>query len=503
MVKAGELGGVLEVVLTRLAEFQEKAAKIRNKVKAAMVYPIIVMFMAVAIMVFLLVFIVPKFEQIFHDMLGDKPLPGVTLFVIGASRFVQDHWLDPHRRYRRYPSQVTSLPTARAAAAPTSTGCKLRMPLFGDLLRKTAISRFSRTLGTLVTSGVPILQALNITRETAGNLVIANAISQVHDSVKEGESIVQPLEASGAFPPMVISMIDVGEETGQLPEMLLKVADVYDDEVDNSVAGSDFDAGADHDRFPRARRRHHRDRAFHAAHQHHQRPAAANVREETSNFEFRISNFRECGAFTIMELLLVITIIIVLAGLILGTVGYAQSKAARSRASAEIAALSAAIENYKADNGAYPTATPTNNLDARTMGNPTDVKYTDASLVLYRALSGDRDINGRVDVSDESFDIDGTSLPTSLTELPKAYFTFKPQMLSTQKDGSGNVSKIFFIKDPFGNSYGYSTAYQGDLAAGTNPPQKGYNPTFDLWSTGGVTSSTTTSTNQSKWLKTW
>jgi len=114
---------------------------------------------------------------------------------------------------------------------------KLHLPLFGDLNRKTAISRFSRTLGTLVTSGVPILQALNITRETAGNAVIAKAISQVHDSVKEGESIVQPLEASRTFPPMVISMIDVGEETGQLPEMLLKIADVYDDEVDNSVAG--------------------------------------------------------------------------------------------------------------------------------------------------------------------------------------------------------------------------------------------------------------------------
>jgi type IV pilus assembly protein PilC len=107
--------------------------------------------------------------------------------------------------------------------------------LFGDVIRKTAISRFTRTLGTLVTSGVPILQALNITRETAGNTVIAHAINQVHDSVKEGESIVQPLEASGAFPPMVISMIDVGEETGQLPEMLLKIAEVYDDEVDNSV----------------------------------------------------------------------------------------------------------------------------------------------------------------------------------------------------------------------------------------------------------------------------
>src|SRR5207247_630774 len=113
---------------------------------------------------------------------------------------------------------------------------KLSVPLFGDLIRKTAISRFSRTLGTLVTSGVPLLQALNITRETAGNMVIARAIMQVHDSVKEGESIVQPLEASGVFPPMVVSMIDVGEETGQLPEMLLKIAEVFDDEVDNSVA---------------------------------------------------------------------------------------------------------------------------------------------------------------------------------------------------------------------------------------------------------------------------
>jgi len=235
MVKAGELGGVLEVVLSRLAEFQEKAAKIRNKVKAAMVYPVIVMFMALAIMVFLLVFIVPKFEAIFHDMLGDKPLPTVTLFVIGVSRFVQTHYLillgvafAVIFGYRF----ANGTKGGRAALDRV----KLHVPLFGDLLRKTAISRFSRTLGTLVTSGVPILQALNITRETAGNMVIANAISLVHDSVKEGESIVQPLESSAAFPPMVISMIDVGEETGQLPEMLLKVADVYDDEVDNAVA---------------------------------------------------------------------------------------------------------------------------------------------------------------------------------------------------------------------------------------------------------------------------
>src|SRR6266498_12640 len=236
MVRAGEVGGVLETVLNRLSEFQEKANKIKNKVVSAMVYPIIVMTMAVGIMGFLLVFIVPKFEAIFHDMLGDKPLPAVTTFVIGTSNLLKDHGLI-------VVGAVIAVVMAYKFVGRTRGGrfvidsFKLRMPLFGDLNRKTAISRFARTLGTLVTSGVPILQALNITRETAGNTVIAHAISRVHDSVKEGESIVQPLEASGAFPPMVISMVDVGEETGQLPEMLLKIAEVYDDEVDNSVAG--------------------------------------------------------------------------------------------------------------------------------------------------------------------------------------------------------------------------------------------------------------------------
>jgi type IV pilus assembly protein PilC len=236
MVKAGEVGGVLELVLNRLAEFQEKAQKIKNKVVAAMVYPVIVMVLAVGIMSFLLVFIVPKFEMIFHDMLGDKPLPTVTLFVIGVSNFVKYHGLI------LFGVLIACIAAYKffvktAGGRLTVDRIKLRMPLFGDLMRKTAISRFSRTLGTLVTSGVPILQALNITRETAGNTVIARAILQVHDSVKEGESIVQPLEASGAFPPMVTSMIDVGEETGQLPEMLLKIAEIYDDEIDNAVAG--------------------------------------------------------------------------------------------------------------------------------------------------------------------------------------------------------------------------------------------------------------------------
>ena len=234
MVKAGEVGGVLELVLTRLSEFQEKAAKIKNKILAAMVYPVIVMTMAVGIMGFLLVFIVPRFELIFQDLLGDKPLPPVTRFVIGLSGFMQSHGLV-------LLGAVVLIVTAYKMIGRTRRGrlvidnFKLRMPLFGNLNRKTAISRFSRTLGTLVTSGVPILQALNITRETAGNAAIAAAIARVHDSVKEGESIVQPLEASRVFPPMVVSMVDVGEETGKLPEMLLKVADVYDDEVDNAV----------------------------------------------------------------------------------------------------------------------------------------------------------------------------------------------------------------------------------------------------------------------------
>lgn len=236
MVKAGELGGVLEIVLNRLAEYQEKAQKLKNKVVAAMVYPIIVMVIAMAIMVFLMLVIVPRFEKIFQDMLGDKnKLPGLTKVVIGFSRWTSDNIL------YIIAVVVVSVVLWKVFAA-TKGGrrwidkMKLALPLFGDVQRKTAISRFTRTLGTLVTSGVPILQALNITKETAGNSIISDAISRVHDAVKEGESMVAPLESSGVFPPMVISMVDVGEETGQLPEMLLKIADVYEDEVDNSVS---------------------------------------------------------------------------------------------------------------------------------------------------------------------------------------------------------------------------------------------------------------------------
>ena len=235
MVKAGELGGVLELVLNRLADYQEKAQKLKNKIVSAMIYPVIVMCIAIGIMVFLLLFIVPKFETIFNEMLGGAELPAVTRLVTGASKFVQHNvlWLF---------GGGAAIFIAFKFWSNTKGGrkivdrMKLSIPVLGDIQRKSAIARFSRTLGTLVTSGVPILQALNITKETAGNTVISEAIGKVHDAVKEGESIVQPLEASKVFPPMVISMVDVGEETGQLPDMLLKIADVYDDEVDNAVS---------------------------------------------------------------------------------------------------------------------------------------------------------------------------------------------------------------------------------------------------------------------------
>jgi type IV pilus assembly protein PilC len=234
MVKAGELGGVLEIVLTRLAEFQEKSQKIKGKVVSAMVYPLVVLVIAMAILSFLLVFIVPKFQQIFADALPGQPLPGITVFVITLSHLLISQWYFVI-------GGIVIIVFGYKAFASTTAGAiildriALRLPVFGDLLSKTAISRFSRTLGTLISSGVPILQALNITRETSGNYVVASAIAKIHDSVKEGESVVAPMEASGVFPPMVTSMVQVGEETGQLPDMLVKVADVYEGEVDNVV----------------------------------------------------------------------------------------------------------------------------------------------------------------------------------------------------------------------------------------------------------------------------
>src|SRR5437016_6439324 len=235
MVKAGELGGVLEVVLNRLAEFMEKAQKIKGKVIAAMFYPVAVLIVATVILLILMVKVVPSFKQVFEGMLEGAQLPAFTRLVLGISEAIKDHIV--------YTSAgVAVFVVLFLLFIKTKFGrfawdkFKLKMPAVGPVVSKVAISRFTRTLGTLVSSGVPILQALTIVKETAGNVIISNAVASVHESVKEGETITAPLEASGVFPPMVISMVDVGEQTGARPDMLLKIADNYDDEVDNAVA---------------------------------------------------------------------------------------------------------------------------------------------------------------------------------------------------------------------------------------------------------------------------
>ena len=236
MVKAGEAGGVLEVVLARLAEFAEKSEKIKNKVKGAMIYPIVVLIAAVGITAFLLVTVIPKFKQVFADMMSGAELPAVTQFVIDASEFVQHNGL-------LILSVFIAVSVIKKMIGKTQKGAylydviSLKMPVTGTLVQRTAVSRLTRTLGTLLSSGVPILQALVIVRDTAGNRVVAKAIQNVHDAVKEGEGMTQPLSQCWVFPPMVVSMVEVGEETGALADMLTRVADTYDDEVDNAVAG--------------------------------------------------------------------------------------------------------------------------------------------------------------------------------------------------------------------------------------------------------------------------
>ena len=236
MVKAGEAGGVLEVVLGRLAEFAEKSEKIKNKVKGAMIYPIVVLVAAVGITAFLLVMVIPKFKQVFNDMLGGAALPAITEAVIQASEFVQNNGL-------QVAGAIFAIIVIMKVIGKTERGAhffdmlKLKMPVTGTLARRSAVSRMTRTLGTLLSSGVPILQSLVIVRDTTGNRVVSDAIQSVHDAVKEGESMTQPLSQCTVFPPMVVSMVEVGEETGALADMLTRIANTYDDEVDNAVAG--------------------------------------------------------------------------------------------------------------------------------------------------------------------------------------------------------------------------------------------------------------------------
>lgn len=235
MVRAGEIGGALETALGRLADFMEKAQKIKGKVKAAMFYPCAVLTVATIIVGILMTYVVPRFAVVFGDLANGRPLPAFTRFVFGLSGAIQHHVL----------TAVALIGTGVVVfllAIRTNKGrrvfdrFKLASPVVGPLFRKLAVSRFARTLGTLITNGVPILQALTIVKETVGNVVVGDLVGVVHENVKQGEPIAPGLKASAIFPAMVAGMVDVGEQTGALPEMLMKVADVYDDEVDNATS---------------------------------------------------------------------------------------------------------------------------------------------------------------------------------------------------------------------------------------------------------------------------
>ena len=234
MVRAGEASGAMEVILDRLANFMESAARIAGKVKSAMVYPCVILGIAVLALVGLMIFIVPNFSKIFDDLLEGEPLPGITQFLINTSDTMMNQWY-------YYIIGIISIVIIYKITVKIPAGkyavdyAKYNMPLFGPIISKTAISRFSRTLGTLMSSGVPVLSALSIVKDTSGNETVANAVQKVYDAVKEGEGIATPLGKTKIFPEMVISMVEVGEETGKLPEMLDKIADTYEEEVNNAV----------------------------------------------------------------------------------------------------------------------------------------------------------------------------------------------------------------------------------------------------------------------------
>jgi type IV pilus assembly protein PilC len=236
LVRAGEVGGALEITLGRLADFMEKAHKLRGKLKAAMFYPSAVILVAAGVMGMLMAFVVPSFQWVFEGLLEGAPLPVFTRFIFALSNTL----------VHRLPSVILGLGLVGgffAVGLRTHFGqrwfdqAKLAMPVLGPLFRKAAISRFARTLGTLAGNGVPILQSLLIVKETTGNLIVSEVIARVHEQVKQGDTIAPCLRSSRVFPAMVAGMVDVGEQTGALPEMLMTVADNYDEEFDNAAKG--------------------------------------------------------------------------------------------------------------------------------------------------------------------------------------------------------------------------------------------------------------------------
>jgi type IV pilus assembly protein PilC len=235
MVRAGELGGVLDLILQRLADFMEKSQALKRKVVGAMLYPIAVITFAVLIVMGIMIVVVPKFETIFSDM-GQK-LPGPTVLLMNISFFVAHQygwaWIIafPVIVYLGF-----KLLRSSPAGAHAADSFKLQVPIMGQIVSKTSVARFTRTLGTLLAAGVPILEAIAITRDTSGNAVYGRALDKVHDGIREGESFSAPLRQAKIVEPMVVNMIDVGEETGELDKMLNKIADTYDDDVETLVS---------------------------------------------------------------------------------------------------------------------------------------------------------------------------------------------------------------------------------------------------------------------------
>ncbi|MFP4687637.1 MAG: type II secretion system inner membrane protein GspF [bacterium] len=234
MVKAGEVGGVLETVLERLAEFAEKNQELKTKIKSATMYPAIMFAIAILVVIFLLIFVLPTFIDLFMDMGVDLPLP--TRIVIGVSEFLQTRW------YVVFGGVIAAYYALKWYYG-TEQGqynidkLKISVPIFGELFRKVATARFTRTLATLIRSGVPILQAIEIVQQTIGNRVVSDTMDDVYDSISEGDTISEPLHQSGVFAPMVTHMISVGEETGSLDDMLSRIADNYEMQVDEMVEG--------------------------------------------------------------------------------------------------------------------------------------------------------------------------------------------------------------------------------------------------------------------------
>jgi type IV pilus assembly protein PilC len=233
LVAAGEVGGILDTILRRLATFIEKAEKLKSQVKGALTYPAVVVAIAIIVIAVILIFVIPVFEDMFKSF--GSALPAPTQFVVDLSRFIKSniHWvilafipiIYGLKRYRK-----------SASGRKQTDALFLKMPIFGDLLKKTAVARFTRTLGTMISSGVPILDALEIVARTAGNVIIEEIVMEVRASIAEGQTIAEPLSENDVFPGMVIQMISVGEATGALDSMLEKIADFYDDEVDAAVA---------------------------------------------------------------------------------------------------------------------------------------------------------------------------------------------------------------------------------------------------------------------------